>query len=71
MPVPLPFRTVCEEAQIPVDMQYLKKGRIFTNGEPWHESNYVFDESEKCWVSPKLREKSKFLQDSGTVHVSI
>jgi len=71
VPVPLPFRTVCEEAQIPVDMQYLKKGRIFTNGEPWHESNYVFDESEKCWVSPKLREKSKFLQDSGTVHVSI
>lgn len=35
-------------------MQYLKQGQIFLNGQPWYETNYIHDESEECWVSPKL-----------------
>ncbi|KAJ3563105.1 hypothetical protein NP233_g9159 [Leucocoprinus birnbaumii] len=75
-PVPTKFDVVVRDTKIPVDRQLLKQGRIFVNGEPWQEPDYVFHESEKCWISPKLlpqeeppAQEESLISDAGSVVV--
>lgn len=61
--VPMKFRELCRDAQIPIDEMFLKEGAMLIDGVPWTTPDHLHHEEEKYWISPKLLPNSHELPD--------
>lgn len=60
VPVPTKFQVVCRDAKIPIDRPFLG-GEMLLDGKPWHNPDHLYQEKDKCWISPDLLPKDSKL----------